>query len=675
MNQWEDLLSLVAPAVYATRDTRTAVVDPKEEWIAGHKVEITNRIKESGGDNEVWFSWNFMYSYTMTTYDGNSIPSYTNMANTGSVVVSLTTKDDFIGPSTAYGKFLQDGQRVINSLLSSNYNNDRASPATFLDACYMLMDVKAVLEKWIPIAKGWATDVGSPGSDWQGSAAGSFSAVLTGYYREMQTLYDKLSEVDLVTALFNNGMELARAMLQLAPAWDTWKALKESSPQQSLNKALYEGLTGARVHLAYGTANNDHDFWENQGKKPPAGVDGDPSSASSFTLTFTGAKFGDPKTDDFWLKVKERAKAIWMEDLRTLDEAAKNALTGVETSYHTTSGLMALHSIGDAILKLPFSAPPAPPGIDDPGKGGPGGDGTGGNGKFDINSLGGGSGGGGGGTGGGTGGGKFDLGGGPGGGGTGGIGGIGGNKGTTGGGGTDLIGGGIGGIGGIGTGGSSTDNKPVTVPAGSRITDDGRIVDANGKPVLDANGNPMVAGKDYTIGPDGVVRDGKGNPIPQYRQLLADKYSGSGGGSDLLTPSHFGTGGFSYSTGGPGLGAGGSGVGGISGMPSIFGTGGGIGSKALAGGADPVTVKAAADQANAERMAAEKAARAAAQEQALLTGRQTPTSSGGMPMMPGGGMGSPGGQGEKDRRRTTWLAEDEEVWGTDTGAVHGVIGR
>ncbi|MFD0567157.1 hypothetical protein ACFQ2M_38270 [Kitasatospora saccharophila] len=42
-------------------------------------------------------------------------------------------------------------------------------------------------------------------------------------------------------------------------------------------------------------------------------------------------------------------------------------------------------------------------------------------------------------------------------------------------------------------------------------------------------------------------------------------------------------------------------------------------------------------------------------------------------MPPGGG--AAGAPGEKDRRRTTWLAEDEKVWGTETGAVHGVIGR
>ncbi|MEU4677722.1 hypothetical protein [Micromonospora sp. NPDC023737] len=45
------------------------------------------------------------------------------------------------------------------------------------------------------------------------------------------------------------------------------------------------------------------------------------------------------------------------------------------------------------------------------------------------------------------------------------------------------------------------------------------------------------------------------------------------------------------------------------------------------------------------------------------------------PMMPPmGGMGA-GNQQEKERERTTWLAEEEEVWGTDPDVAPAVIGR
>ncbi|RZT79453.1 hypothetical protein EV382_2652 [Micromonospora violae] len=45
------------------------------------------------------------------------------------------------------------------------------------------------------------------------------------------------------------------------------------------------------------------------------------------------------------------------------------------------------------------------------------------------------------------------------------------------------------------------------------------------------------------------------------------------------------------------------------------------------------------------------------------------------PMGPMGGGGMGGGGEEKDRERKTWLAEEEEVWGTEPDVLTGVIGR
>ncbi|MFY1616212.1 hypothetical protein [Micromonospora sp. WMMD736] len=45
------------------------------------------------------------------------------------------------------------------------------------------------------------------------------------------------------------------------------------------------------------------------------------------------------------------------------------------------------------------------------------------------------------------------------------------------------------------------------------------------------------------------------------------------------------------------------------------------------------------------------------------------------PMGPMGGGGMGGGGEEKDRERKTWLAEEEEVWGTEPDVLVGVIGR
>ncbi|MFC4054953.1 hypothetical protein ACFOY4_35150 [Actinomadura syzygii] len=49
----------------------------------------------------------------------------------------------------------------------------------------------------------------------------------------------------------------------------------------------------------------------------------------------------------------------------------------------------------------------------------------------------------------------------------------------------------------------------------------------------------------------------------------------------------------------------------------------------------------------------------------------------GGPAPMGGGMGAPGGAGggEQNRERTTWLTEDEEIWGAESEAGAGVLGR
>ncbi|BAJ32730.1 MULTISPECIES: hypothetical protein [Kitasatospora] len=668
MAAWEDVLSMLAPSQFTARDGRSAVTDPKVEWVGGHNVEITSGFKGAdvaGQAFDRWFSWNFTYQSDNTTQHG-------------SVAVGVILNWGEFNPATnPFGKFLRDAPRVLYPLLNTKAN-DRVSVASFEDAARMLERASWFLDGWIPVTRKWAADVDSVGSDWQGSAAGSFAAVLTGYAWELEDLRDKLVDVDVAGALRTAGRTLEAQLQPLVDAWENWLKSPESSPVTSLAKALAEGLSGAQVHLTFGTEGGGGDFWENQGGKPATAVGGEPGAASGFSVSFSGAKFGDPKQADFWAAVGERAKAIWEADMLLLDTAANTAMKNIEYYYNIAGTLMDNHGLGQAGLHLPMSTPPSTgPGSGDPDPGKGGGDGTG---TKDLNLDGGGSGGtgggsglnlDGGGTGGGPGSGGIDLtggGGGTGGGGTGGTG-TGGLPNLIGGGtgGTDLTG---------GTGGTGGSTKPVTLPPGSRITDDGRIVDANGKPVLDANGNPMLAGKDYTIGPDGTLRDAKGTPVPQYRQLLTDSYAADSG-EGLLAPNRFSGGGFTYHTGTLSGGPTGSGGTGLGGLPGLVGTGGGLSARALAAGADPTAVKVAAEQANAERIAAQKAAAAAAEEQALLTGRQTATSSSGMPPMmpPGGGVGAGGAPGEKDRRRTTWLAEDEEVWGTETGAVHGVIGR
>lgn len=266
-----------------------------------------------------------------------------------------------------------------------------------------------------------------------------------------------------------------------------------------------------------------------------------------------------------------------------------------------------------------------------------------------------------------------------------------------------------GGGGSIGIGGAGGLGGNFKVPVGSKINADGTVTGPDGKPVLDANGNPVVLAKGSTIDKDGTVLDANGKPVLAQDQLLTDEEhafsqpngglqlggGGTGGGSYLppLTLGGFGTSG-DLGLGGLGsgsldsFGSSGSGLGGGSGLLS----GGGGGTTALGpptigtGGRLPSTVvsgdESGAPGALGEEPGAlngEQAAAEAAAEEAELTGRSVATTGGGSMMPPMGGMGAgaggQAGQGGQERQRTTWLSEDEEVWGTDSGAVTGVIGR
>ncbi|WP_405003373.1 hypothetical protein OHV13_02335 [Kitasatospora purpeofusca] len=722
---WEDALTFLGSTADAKPATRESVRDDEKPWVNTdvRKVEVHygwQGVKDDGNSMALdsWVAWYFTYTVGVNTdvkhasYVVGTNVIYPNLDGAGAKFAAWTGSRAPL-------------ERFIDGTIKAN---DRLDPGGFTKAATTLTEFTSFLDGWITkIGTEWVKGIGEEGGDWQGSSANALRALLLAFRNEIDADNRMIRLADVGSSLTPCKTVLETQISALWTGFKAWWASTQAWPTNTVTAALMEGLKGAKLKI---DTNERTPTWHSS--EDPLGTGtgdayGRADQLSALKFTLSEAPFGDPSTVDFWKRVDKRARELWVANVvKILDKAADDALIAIGTAYGDA---------GNAAVPLkpfPLIMPdPKTPPTDDPTKdptkdgppdiknidGGPdtknidGGPDTknlgGGPDIKDIKDAGGG-GGGGGGTGGNSGGSNKpnlnlgDIGGNSGsnnpnlnlGGGSGnlpnlnlGNGGSG-NSGSNSGSGPNLIGNPFPDL---GTGplpdyllpGSPGSNRPVVVPPTSVITKDGRIVDESGNPVLDAAGNPMVAGPGYSIGPDGILRDGQGNTVSQNRQLLADRYSAAGddsGGPNLLSPNSFGAGGFSYNT--MGLGAGGSGSGsslGLGGGPMIAGMGGGLSNRALAAGGDPSVTKAAVDQANAERVAAERAARAAAQEQAALTGQRTATSSGGMPPMmpPGGGMGGgAGGAGnEKDRRRTTWLAEDEEVWGTDSGAVSGVIGR
>ncbi|MFD9594190.1 hypothetical protein ACFWA9_15710 [Kitasatospora sp. NPDC059973] len=700
----------------------------------------TDMAKTGEARPDVWWAWNYTFN-KVNHHVVIGIPvNYTDWGNDTDKPLS---------------QFIHQHEGILGPLASGG-GNGTVDPRSLRDAAQGLRDVGKWLETWYPRVRKWAELIDGPDSNWQGDAAGEFKMLLKRYALEIETIRLQLDTVKHPQDLEAAADQIPKTVTGLFTVHKGWWDSGDLWPSHAIYKALEEEMTG---------------------KKPEFDQNGQVTSIPSASL-------GDATQDAFYVKLEQKAKQKWLDNVvKYLDK--RQAAGGADpTDALNTAYQKLVTDFGrgyvNATLDLPTQAPPGPGAGD-----GAGGDGKGGPGNPD---LGGGAGGGGGGNS------KLDL----------GAGGGGGGDGKGGGNNTHLPppppvispGGGGGGGGGAGLGGDGAgtpildkdhkpvlgaDKKPVMLPPGGYIGKDGQVYDANGqkvtgkdgkpvvvppgsdvppgtgggiygqnakvpkgskvrddgtvigpddKEVLDRDGNPVVLPKGGSIAGDGTLLDSTGRPISDISQRYTDRQhaidamvgsgsgssgGGTGGGGGIRPPStgsdwnldlgssfgDYGSGGSSTSAsgglgsyaglfggaGGTGLSSGGLSSGGLSSgggsMPRLVSSGGGLSPQAIenSGGLAPggkTAAVAAAEAAAAEKAATQKAAAMAAEEQAAMRGRSVSTSGGGMPMMPpmggmGGGMGA--GQGEKDRQRTTWLAEDEEVWGTETGAVDGVIGR
>jgi hypothetical protein len=179
---------------------------------------------------------------------------------------------------------------------------------------------------------------------------------------------------------------------------------------------------------------------------------------------------------------------------------------------------------------------------------------------------------------------------------------------------------------------------------------------------VDTSGTTLPGG----VGGDSSVHlPGAGGDSGDGRLTVPGGDAGKGFGTNPGSPFRIGESG-AGSPSGVGLGAGGLGGGGLGGSGAGgFGTSGagGFGGTPGTGGSVPTTA-----QASGPALPGVPGAPGAASD-----------GSGGVPFFPpmmggGAGMGG-GGERPQERERQTWLAEDEEVWGTAVDIGPGVIGR
>ncbi|WP_435972358.1 hypothetical protein [Streptomyces sp. Qhu_M48] len=740
---WEEGLKVFMDTT-GTLTTREAVAGPESKaWIDFATFRIEKNVGLTRDYSKIFdIYWSAESSY------GNDRARYV-------VGFSVDWKGYWDAADSPYNLWLSEPMKALGPLVSTSpAKTSIVNQFTFVNAKQQLEGVVSWLDEWMPVIKGWGDDLDSEGSEWRGSAAGSFKKFVDVMHMEMNKVRLDITTPQNCVTLLESAKEQLRAsssgmFYQGLEAWK--KPTGEGTPEayspyngvSLLRREFNRLMTGATLHVTWQTST--------------ASYGNGYTSQTDPVFDKIVDKSGTDVSAADWIKTIERAaKNEWLLGLSTLDTAATTYVGKLDTEYQKLAS-----ALEEGVYQPNFTLPS---GSGAGGPGGPGGAGGPGPNPPNLDKKGPG----------GTGGGNLpDLTGGKG-GGSGGTGGSGGNKSGNLPGGNlpggpkpppisvpttspGTVGGGTGG----GTGGGKvplldkngkpvmgSDGNPVMVPPGSRIGKDGKVYDSNGKPVmgaggkqvvappggkvgvppkedtqtgglpgssydrirlpegakvladgtvvdakgkplLDSNGNPYALPKGATL-KDGIVVDANGNPISRTHQLLTNAEHAITSRPDPKTITSGGPGGNKHLTDGLGTGAGG-GAGGRKFVTDGLGSGGGgigdgarlKGTSTTVGGATglgeraarmlglptqtPPTGSSAAPGADGRQSSGGPGSGPGASQSSMMPPMMPPMSPG------GAGAGQPN-QG-KDRQRTTWLTEDEDTWGTDTGSVSGVIGR
>ncbi|MFD9811682.1 hypothetical protein [Streptomyces sp. NPDC059080] len=655
---------------------------------------------------DVWWSFNYVLPEARSEEYGGSDRAYVLGIN-----MDWATLDSSGGPLY---RFFHQAEEILSPLSGTLKGNEFVSLGSFDTASNTARWLEGRIQAAKELIDSWARTIDNDDSNWQGSSAGVFRAVLEGHAKELERLRtEMINPRDFTGDIDQARVQLHQTLAGLQEAFGNWYNDRLAAPVNATHDALQEAMQGVSITF--------------DGQTPKV----------------TGSKYGDPATQEFWDQVQSRAKEMWLTNVRTkLDEPAQTHMQALERSYGSTTAAIP-EALSPLRLKLPHAVNP----LGGPNKGGGGdqnlasllnknktGDGS----PPDLKQFNAETG--------------TGVGGGIGGGDTGG--GAGGGTGIGGGTGADVKppsvddikqqfaqqnGGGVGG----GQDGKGGDQHGQLPPGGfvpppppkvgsfsSGVADknggkDGLtpgsakspLVGANGEPLKDKNGKALSVPYGSKINADGTVTrpDGK-----LATDSAGHKITGVPPGAKITSPAGMGTGNGTGNSlahqefnankklaeylqkppgsNGPGGGtpppplpnslktfSGGGMGGGLGG-----GAGGGAGEGPIARnlartgndflrtntGMSPTALRNGGSVPPSEELPP-GGGRGGGRvlSEATAGGRNTSSGSPMVPPMGGGGGAGGGGQGEQGRQRQTWIDEDEEVWGTDEGTTPGVIGR
>lgn len=536
----------------------------------------------------------------------------------------------------AFTPFARNAAKILDSLLDDT--NEVARRATFDTAAKALGGTAALLTRHAAPLEQWRDKVGHRGDDFQGTGAGAFHAVLDGLAFRCRNLVDQMSQGRTSWDALTEAQEMLRqATVMLNNGFQRWRGAETFSYDTGLGFRV----TGAGADLAW-PAGVVRAIWTAPELvadiRSHGPVDYMKDQDSYPVSTILGGRLTEAAP---WLKLENAAKKVWGDHLvATLDGWAAGAAGLLTATYRVAQPY--LPPI-ETRLKLDLHGPGQTGGSGDGGPGAGGDSGPeGGPGSGD---------------------------GGP---------GPRGGDGSTGGSFTNSgafvppplpVFGGNGPPPPVGPNNGGT-NSFLKVPGGSYVGRDGVVIGPNGRPVLGRDGRPIIVPPGSRVNANGEIIGPRGGGVLEQKDRLRRPFPppslDNGGESALdrhlksmrrtpppiapvrppdlaqpVTMSKFDPLSGFHSGQGP-LGGGRVGV---SSTLSFAGPGASTAAPPTTG---PLST----------------------------TGPKGTAGNGGVPFYPPTA-GGPGGAGQQknERDRSTWLAEDEETWGTDPTVAPGVLGR
>ncbi|WP_327258944.1 hypothetical protein [Streptomyces sp. NBC_01240] len=322
--KWEDALAFVAPkdGDLAKVTNRTDVT--KDPWFKTDHVAVSDTSGDAGPPSGYDYGWSQGWAAS-----GGKRYTY-------QVGFSLTPEVGDNGPDTALSKFIHEPWAIIGPPLNTLIGNSSISVGSFDDGAMMLRNVLNHMDFVENDIKTWVKDINVPDSEMQGTAAGAFKRVLVAVQQQVAYLHQEVVNRGDIPALIDSArVKLHDAMFALVTAADTFRNAPGGWPATHVHDIFFNAMAGANLTF----------------------------SSDRGSVTLDVPELGNPAKPEFWSTLEQKSKDAWLKGVAdVLDIVAKPQMGYVQTAYQAAIDVIP----ASALTRPPYRDldAPKPPGDD-----------------------------------------------------------------------------------------------------------------------------------------------------------------------------------------------------------------------------------------------------------------------------------------------------------------------